>query len=115
MKKLFPCLFSSLLFTAAQAQGPRLGVDSARGLPFVSIRDGRSYQSAAIFFSNGGDSTTVTVRVKGAPDLPVGVGKGAGSVEIFVPEVKKPTTVAFTLETGGKTIGSGKVDLAPVR
>ncbi|HMI62226.1 MAG TPA: hypothetical protein VK518_15005, partial [Puia sp.] len=115
MKKLIPCLFSSLLFTAAQAQGPRLGVDSARGLPFISVRDGRSYQSAAVFFSNGGDSTTVTVRVKGAPDLPVGVGKGAGSVEIFVPEVKKPATVAFMLESGGKTIGRGKVDLAPVR
>jgi len=58
------------------------------------------------FPSNAGDSIGVTVHVKGVADLPVGVGKGAGTVEIFAPEVKKPTTVAFTLESGGKTIGS---------
>ena len=115
MKKLFSCLFSSILFTAAYAQGPRLSVDSARGLPFISVRDGRSYQSAAVFVSNGGDSVGVTVHVKGAPDLPVGVGRGTSTVEIFVPEVKKVTSVAFTIERLGKIVASGKADLAPVR
>ena len=115
MKKLFPCLFFTISFAAAHAQGPRLTVDSAHGLPFISVRDGKSYQSAEVSLQNGGDSTTVTIRVKGAPDLAVGVGSGRRLLEIFVPEVKKPTSVPFTVVSSGKTVAGGKVALVPVR
>jgi len=124
MKKSFSFLFFSILFTAAHTQGPSQGVpagasiiqlDSARGLPFLSIRNGKSVQSAALYLNNPGDSATVTVHVKGAPDLTLGIGKGAHPLEFFVPEVKKPTTVPFTLAAAGKTIAKSKVDLTPVR
>ncbi len=113
MKKLSSYLFSSLIIVAAHAQGPRL--TAAKGLPFLSVRDGRSYQSAELSLENSGDSTTVTVKVKGAPDQSLGVGKGDRQLEIFLPEVKKATTVAFTVGNSGKTVAEGKVDLVPVR
>ena len=125
MKKLVSFLFFSILFTAAHAQGPRpkgvpagasnISLDSARALPFLSLRDGKSVQSAAIYLNNPGDSTTVTVRVKGAPELNIGVAKGAHQYEIFVPEVKKPSATPFTLAVAGKTLATGKVDGSPVR
>jgi hypothetical protein len=108
----------------ARAQGPRATIlpppeaivlKAARGLPFLSMREGRSYQSAELSLENAGDSTTVTVKVKGAPDLSLGLGKGNRQLEIFVPEVKKAGVVGFVLEKGGKTITTGAVDLAPVR
>ncbi|HVU98678.1 MAG TPA: glycoside hydrolase family 38 C-terminal domain-containing protein [Puia sp.] len=109
MKKSVSILFFSILFTAAHSQGPRL--DSARGLPFLA----KSMQSVALYLSNPGDSTTITIRAKGAPDLTLGVGHGARQLEFFVPEVKKPTTVPFTLATASGTLTKGKVDLTPVR
>ena len=125
MKKLFFYLLLPSMTLGARAQGPRVTTDlqppdaivlkAARGLPFISMHDGRSYQSAQLSLENAGDSTTVTVKVKGAPDLALGVGKGSRQLEIFVPEVKKETTVAFALESAGKTVTTGKVDLAPVR
>ena len=109
----------------ARAQGPRVTIrpqppdavvlKAARGLPFISMREGRSYQSAELSLENSGDSTTVTVKVKGAPDLALGLGKGSRQLEIFVPEVKKAGVVGFVLENGGKTVTTGTVDLAPVR
>jgi len=109
MKKSVSVIFFSMVFTAAQAQGPR--VDSARGLPFLA----KSMQSVALYLNNPGDSTTITIRAKGAPDRTLGVGHGAHQLEFFVPEVKKPTSVPFTLEVAGKAIAKGKVDLTPVR
>jgi alpha-mannosidase len=125
MKKLASCLFFSIVFTAAHSQGPRpeaegrrdatLMVDSARALPFLSTRDGKSYQSAEVALQNSGDSTTVKVHVKGAPDLSLGVGHGSQKLEIFLPEVKKATTVSFTLEGSNQSVAGGKVQLTPVR
>ncbi|HEY4337476.1 MAG TPA: hypothetical protein VGM89_16305, partial [Puia sp.] len=115
MKKSVSFLFSLTFFAAAHAQGPRLTVKESRGLPFLSLREGKSVQSAQLTLENAGDSTTVTVRVKGAPDLTLGVGKGERKLEFFVPEVKKAATVSFALATAGKTLTTGKVDLAPVR
>jgi len=71
MKKSVSVIFFSMVFTAAQAQGPR--VDSARGLPFLA----KSMQSVALYLNNPGDSTTITIRAKGAPDRTLGVGHGA--------------------------------------
>jgi alpha-mannosidase len=125
MKKLFCFLLIPTMTLGARAQGPRVTthpqpadaivLKAARGLPFISVREGRSYQSAELSLENSGDSTTVTIKVKGAPDLALGVGKGSRQLEIFVPEVKKAGEVGFVLENGGKTVSTGKVDLAPVR
>jgi len=110
------CFFSLLtFFTAAHAQGPRLAVKEAKGLPFLSTRSGKSMQSAEVTLDNPGDSTTITIHVKGAPDLTLGVGKGERKLEFFVPEVTKATTTAFTIETAGKTSTKSQVALAPVR
>src|SRR5579871_361855 len=110
MKKLASCLFCSVLFAAAHAQGPRLTVQSARPLPFLSDHNGQSCQSAEVTLDNPGDSTTVTIKVKGLPDQQLPLAHGAHSLEIFLPEVKKPTTTPFSIQ--GAT---GKVDLTPVR
>lgn len=99
----------------ARAQGPRVTVKAAKGLPFLSMHNGRFYQSAELSLENPGDSTTVTIKVKGVPDVALGLGSGSRQLEIFVPEVKKETTVAFAVESAGKTATTGKVDLAPVR
>ena len=124
MKKLFCYLLIPTMTLGARAQGPRVTIHppsdavvlkAARGLPFISMREGRSYQSAELSLENSGDSTTVTVKVKGAPDLALGLGKGSRQLEIFVPEVKKAGVVGFVLENGGKTVATGTVDLAPVR
>ena len=82
MKKLFCYLLIPSMTLGARAQGPRvtthsqppdaIALKAARGLPFISIRESRSYQSAELTLENSGDSTTVTVKVKGAPDLALG-------------------------------------------
>lgn len=125
MKKLFCYLLIPTMTLGARAQGPlvtthpqppdAIVLKSARGLPFISMRGGRSYQSAELSLENSGDSTTVTVKIKGASDLALGLGKGSRQLEIFVPEVKKVEEVGFVLENGGKTVVTGTVDLAPVR
>jgi len=127
MKKLACYLLYSAIFTAAHAQAPQLSIDSARGLPFLSIRNGRSMQSAALYLNNPGDSTTITIRAKGVPDLTLVFGHGPRQLEFFLPEVKKPTIVPFTLEIAGKShaeasssshnkvLINGKVELPPVR
>ena len=131
MKKIPVYLLCSIAFTIAHAQGPLAGniqrplpgraqdaqltVKTARGLPFLSTREGRSYQSVELSLDNGGDSTEVTVHLKGAPDLNIGVGHGSRQIEVFAPEVKKASNVGYTLEEKGKTVASGKVELTPVR
>ncbi|HEY4109757.1 hypothetical protein [Puia sp.] len=115
MKKLSSCLFFSLLFAAAHAQGPRLKIDSTHGLPFLSVRNGKSYQSAEIALENTGDSGAVTIHTKGAPDLTIRVGNGKHAVEFFVPETTKPSAAAFTVAMAGKTVAKGAVNLVPVR
>jgi len=115
MKKLFSFLMSFLLFVATFGQGPGLSVKGVRALPFLSLRDGRSYQSIQLSLENGGDSVAVTVRVKGAPVIETGVGRGSRDIEVFAPEVKKETAVEYTVESGGQRVGAGKVDLRPVR
>src|SRR3984957_12110596 len=125
MKKFFYFLLIPAMTLGVRAQGPRVTtrpeppdaivLKAARGLPFIAMREGRSYQSAELSLENSGDSTTVTVKVKGAPDLTLGLSHGSRQIEIFVPEVKKAGVVGFVLENGGKTVATGKVDLAPVR
>src|SRR3984957_4553478 len=125
MKKFFYFLLIPAMTLGVRAQGPRVTtrpeppdaivLKAARGLPFIAMREGRSYQSAELSLENSGDSTTVTVKVKGAPDLTLGLGKGSRQLEIFVPEVKKTGVVGFVLQNGGKTLASGKVTLQPVR
>jgi alpha-mannosidase len=115
MKKLFSCQVSIMLFVAAFGQGPRLTVKGARSLPFLSLRDGRSYESIQLSLENAGDSGTVTVRVKGAPAIAIGVGHGSRDVEVFAPETAKEKVVGYTVEAGGKTLASGEVSLKPVR
>jgi hypothetical protein len=120
-------------------------IKSTRPLPFLSTRSGRNVQSAELTLNNPGDSSTIIVRAKGAPDLSLAVGKGERKFEIFLPEVTKPTTSSFTIAVAGnppavKTAASnapassaaasnapassaatstplitGKVDLTPVR
>ncbi|HWB94676.1 MAG TPA: hypothetical protein VG605_22625, partial [Puia sp.] len=102
MKKLSLYLFCSALIIAGRAQGPQVTIKAIKGLPFLSLRDGRSYQSVELSLENGGDSTEVTVHIKGAPDLRVGVGGGSRPIEVFAPEVKKATDVGYRLESGGK-------------
>jgi len=114
-KRSFIYLFCSVSFLAAQAQGPRVTVKDAKGLPFLSEHDGRSYQSIQLSLDNAGDSLPVTVQVKGAPDLVIGVGSGSRDIEVLAPEVKKPATVGYTVKSGGAVVASGKVDLQPVR
>ena len=115
MKKLLSCLTGFLFFIAAFGQGPRLSVKGARALPFLSVREGRSYQSIQLSLENGGDSVAVTVRVKGAPVVEIGVGRGSRDVEVFAPEVKKETRVGYIVESGGQRVGAGEVGLRPVR
>jgi alpha-mannosidase len=115
MKKLFSCSIGIILLVAAFGQGPRLSVKGARALPFLSLRDGRSYQSIQLSLENAGDSVAVTVRVKGAPALTLGVGRGSRDIEVFAPEAEKETRVRYTVESGGQQAGSGEVDLQPVR
>ncbi|HEV2478434.1 MAG TPA: hypothetical protein VGS79_02170 [Puia sp.] len=115
MKKLSSYLLSSLLAIAAQAQGPRVTVKDAKGLPFLSEHDGRSYQSIRFSLENAGDSVPVTVQIKGTPDLVVGVGSGSRDIEALAPEVRKETEVGYRLLVDGKIVGSGKVGLQPVR
>jgi alpha-mannosidase len=115
MKKLFSCLLGIVLFVAVFGQGPRLSVKGARALPFLSDRGGRSYQSIQLSLDNAGDSAAVTVRVKGAPALEIGVGHGSRDVEVFAPEVLKSTRVGYSVESGGQRVGSGEFELRPVR
>lgn len=115
MKRSLLYLLCSASLLAAQAQGPRLTVKDAAGLPFLSGHDGRSYQSIRLSLGNAGDSVRVTIRIKGAPDLLVGVGSGSRDIEALAPEVKKQTEVAYRLLVDGKTVAAGKVGLQPVR
>jgi len=115
MKKLSSFLFLSIVFAAAHAQGPRLKIDSARGLPFLSTQYGKPCQSVELALENPGDSTDVTVRVKGLPDLTLGVGHGSQKLEIFLPEVTKPSSASYAVSIAGKTTANGKVNLVPVR
>ena len=128
MKKLF-LLLSFFAVAAAHGQTPAatspaspsshpqaaIALKLVKPMPFLSVRDGRTYQSVELTLENGGDSATVTVHVKGQPDQQLGVGKGSRQLEIFLSEVKKPETVAFSLESGGKSIAGGKADLQAVR
>lgn len=112
---MFFLLLSCLALHAAHAQ-QTITLKSVRPLPFLSIRDSRNMQSAELTLDNSGDSTTITIHVKGAPDLTLGLARGLHPLEFFIPEVKKPTAVAFTLEgAAGKTIAQSKVELMPVR
>ena len=131
MKRISFYLFCSVVFISTHAQGPladgaavslpgrghapQLTVKTARGLPFLSVRDGRSYQSVELSLENGGDSTMITVHIKGAPDMNVGVGHGGRQIEVFTPEVKKASTVGYSIGENGRTVASGKVALTPVR
>src|SRR5579859_2363355 len=120
LRCLLPALTIGALTTGANLGAtaqttPAITLKSVSGLPFLSTRDGRAYQSAELSLENSGDSTTVTVHVKGQPDQQLGVGSGSRNLEIFLPEVKKPAAIAFTLENGGKNITTGKADLQPVR
>ena len=115
MKKLFSCLIFSLLLVAAHGQGPRLSVKGVRALPFLSAHDGRNYQSIRLTLENSGGPAMVTVRVKGAPPLTLSVGSGSRDLEVLAPEVKKETRVGYNIESGGQRVGSGEVELQPVR
>lgn len=97
MKKSILSLLCSASFLAGFAQSSPITVKAAKGLPFLSSQDGRSYQSFQLSLENTGDSTTVTVQVKGAPDLVAGVGHGSRDIEALAPEVKKVMTVAYTV------------------
>ena len=65
MKKLFCYLLIPTMTLGARAQGPRVTthplptdaivLKAARGLPFLSVREGRSYQSAELSLENSGD------------------------------------------------------------
>ncbi len=93
-------------------------VKGSKGLPFLSVHNGRSYQSLQLSLENAGDSVSVTIQVKGAPDLVVGVGRGSRDIEALAPEAAKGDdnhVPGYTLEAGGKTLASGKVTLQPVR
>ena len=115
MKTSFLCLLFSAFMLAVQGQTPRLTVKAAKGLPFLSVHDSRSFQSIGLTLENAGDSVPVTVQVKGAPDLVVGVGSGSRDIEALAPEVKKATTVGYVVKSGGVTVATGKVELQPVR
>lgn len=114
-------LYMLFLFRIALAHAepgvrtPQLTVKAAKGLPFLSVHDGRSYQSIQFSLENAGDSLPVTVRIDGAPDLVVGVGSGSRDIEALAPEVRRASTVGYRLLSGGKTVAAGSVALEPVR
>lgn len=116
MKKLTVCLLLAILTLAAypQSNAP-IVIKSVKGLPLLSNREGRSYQSVELLLENTGDSTEVTVHVNGARDQQLGIGAGSRPYEILLPEVKKAETTPFSLIIGGRTVATGKVDLQPVR
>ncbi|GGB19700.1 glycoside hydrolase family 38 C-terminal domain-containing protein [Puia dinghuensis] len=118
-------LLLCLATVAAQAQTPpaantgapraAITIKAVKPLPFLSTRDGHDYQSVELTLANSGDPTSVTVHVKGEPDQQLGIDSGSRQLEIFLPEVKKSTTIAFSLLTNGKVVATGKADLQPVR
>jgi len=115
MQRSFLYLLFSVFILAAQGQAPHMTVKAAKGLPFLSVHNGRSYQSIGLTIENAGDSVPLTVQVKGAPDVVVGVGGGSRDIEALAPEVKKPTTVEYVVKSSGVTVATGKVELQPVR
>jgi alpha-mannosidase len=116
MKKPTVCLLLAILTLAAYPQShASIVIKSVKGLPLLSIREGRSYQSVELSLENTGDSTEVTVHVNGAPDQQLGIGAGSRPYEILLPEVKKAEATPFSLIIGGRTVATGKVDLQPVR
>lgn len=97
------------------AQRPQVTVKDAKGYPFLSDRNGRSFQSFGISVENKGDSGQVVVRVDGAPPLTLTLGHGSREIEAFAPEVTKPGETRFRVEVGQQTVYSGRVSLEPVR
>lgn len=92
-------------FCPAHAQ---LTIKEAKGLPYLSQHEGKSCQSVALSLVNDGDSAAFAFRVRGLADQSVAVGRGASTVEVFVPE--HSGAVSFSL--GGV---KGSVSLEAVR
>jgi len=86
-----------------------------KGLPYISKYGNSEYQSAELSFINTGDSTEVTVNIKGLQPQKVWMASGNNHVEIFMPEVTKDSSVVITVEKGQKIIGSETVLLKPVK
>ncbi|TDW95841.1 glycosyl hydrolase family 38 [Dinghuibacter silviterrae] len=93
----------------------QITVKSVKGLPFLSLRGERSFQSIDLTMDNLGDSVEVTIFVDGAPPLTVGVGRGNHDIEAYAPETAKAREARFRVSVGQQTLYKGQVSLQPVR
>ena len=96
-------------------QTGKVTVKAVKGLPFLSMRGGRSFQSIDISVENAGDSVGAKIWVDGAPPLAAGVGKGSRELEAFAPETAKAGEMGLRVTVGGQTVYTGRVSLEPVR
>src|SRR5258708_8797323 len=92
-----------------------ISIMNIKSLPFISTHDKRSYQSQELSLVNTGDSTGITVNIKGVAPQKIGVAAGNQLVEIWVPEVSKDSSVEVTIVRNRKVTDSKTVIIQPVK
>ncbi len=106
---------SSGSLKAQSSARPVVAIVEIKGLPFISSHDQRSYQSQQLSLANAGDSTAITVTIKGVTPQKFGIGSGNRQVEIFVPEVSKDSSVEVAIVRKGKVTDRKTVVIQPVK
>jgi len=91
-----------------------VSIAGVRALPFISTQDGHSYQSQELSLVNTGDSTAITIHVKGMAPQKFGIAGGNQPVEIRVPEVSKDSSVTIVLQRNGKLSDQKTMLIQPV-
>jgi alpha-mannosidase len=104
-----------MLTSISFGQIGKVTVKAVKGLPFLSTRGQRSFQSIDLTVENAGDSVEATIRIDGAPPLTVGVGKGSRDIEAYAPETAKVREARLRVEVGQQTVYTGQVSLEPAR
>ena len=115
MKRITACVALLILINVSFGQSGKVTVKTVKGLPCLSTRGQRNFQSIDLTIENAGDSIQATIRVDGAPPLTVGVGKGNRDIEAYAPETAKAREVRLRVEVGQQTVYTGRVSLAPVQ
>ena len=104
-----------MLTNVSFGQISKVTVKAVKGLPFLSTRGQRSFQSIDLNVENTGDSVEATIMVDGAPPLTVGIGTGSRDIEAYAPEAPKPREARLRVAVGQQTVYTGQVSLEPVR
>ena len=95
----------------ALAQGTSLR--SIRVVPWLSRRDGKLSQCVELTLAHLGEPADVTLHADGLPPKMLRVKPGVGSLELRLPPVETETPLAIEVQSGGKTIDSGRAVRTP--